>query len=272
MSRLDPTSAITPVGGQAPANWLTGYAQDTSLQNMQEMRVLQRIRVLQSNSPRELREKHGERNAIIMPASELVCKKTESFFFVPVLFFKEYIEWADRNDTSNKNAILNRSFDPTSEIAKKAADAKRRKEKYYVNSQEFNKTYTEHLNFAGIIINHPMFENQPVVVGFARGEWRTGSKFVNQILMRRNGGAPVPLWAQRWEFVIANRVNDKKQEWDALDPRTPSDGQLIIDEALAPVTQQLHRDLAEAHAAKQMMVDRSDESEETREDVTNAEM
>lgn len=275
MSRLDQPNEITPVGGTAPTNWLANYTtEDASLAGMAEMRVLQRVRILQGLSPKTLLTQFGGPGAIVlMPAAQLIAKPGSSFLFIPVFFFKEWIAWADRQDTSNKSAILERSLDPQSDLAIKSMTPDKRKEQYSVNGAFFTRTNVEHMNFAGLIVGHPELENQVAVVGFARGEWSTGKKFVNQILMRRMGGKTVPLWAQRWEFCGTTHKNTKNQEWEALEPRNPKDGQLFIDEQMAPAFQALHHELAEAHKNKAMVVDRSDEaSTEAVEDLNEAQM
>lgn len=274
MNRLDPSGNITPVGGEAPSSWLANYSQeDTSLAGMASMRVLQRVRVLQGMSPKPLRDQFGGEGAVIlMPAQQLIAKRDQSFLFIPLLFFKEWIAWADRKDKNTKNAILERSFDENSALAVKANNADKRKETYSINGSEFIRTNVEHLNFAGILVNHPQLDNQPIVLGFAKGEWSTGKKYVNQILMRRDAGRTVPLWAQRWEFVVASHKNKNDQEWNALEPRNPTDGQLLISEEMGPTMQALHRQLAEDHKNRAMMVDRSDEATESADDLTDSPM
>ena len=169
-------TAIKKVG--VNPDYLAQYVEkDNSLDTLREYRVVPRFKIIQATTDTELKKNFGEGSIIIRPGDALICKfeeKPESFDFVPLFFFVEWAMWRDLKGTGPM--ILDRSHDPTSELATKSKRADTRKELYpgheeYQDKDKLYNSYVEHLRFIGVIYgDHPLV-GTPVTLSFERGEW-----------------------------------------------------------------------------------------------------
>lgn len=217
-------TAINKVDGIDP-NYLQKYVQeDTSLDSLKEHRVVPRLKIIQATSDTELKKTFGEGTVIVRPGDAIICKyekEPEFFHFVPLFFFVEFAKWADIR-VSTGQMILERSHDPTSQLAVKAKDFKKRNE-LYDNHEQLPENerhyyrYVEHLRFIGLIYgDHPLV-GTPVTLSFERGEWGQGKNFISAVTLRRQtvDGTPVaiPLWAQVWKLMPKFREPDASRKW-----------------------------------------------------------
>lgn len=278
MTRTD--REITKVSGVS-ANFLVQYTkEDSSLDLLRDHVILPRIKVIQGMTKQELKDIFGEGSAIIRPGDALVAKKGEAFSFVPQFFFPEFCKWADRRDDEGQ-MILDRSLDPMSEIAKRARNAELRSEVY---PEDANKPadkqkrfrYVEHLNFPGVIYGKSDLAGTAVVLSFSKGEFATGSNFIQAIRLRREtievDGQPVsmkvPLWAQVWSFTPALRQKGEKKWWGlSFVPAETS----VISPSEAPGFQASFEELKELHRMKKLGTDYEDPDEAPSHDTDNAE-
>ncbi len=230
------STAVT-VGRDAPS-YLAKFAEnDHSTDNIQEYRVLNRVKLIQAMTSSDLKRDFGEGTAILVPVRELVVPNNESFLFVPLMFWPEFIKWRDLNDKSGP-AIIARSTDKAGEIAMKARDAEKRVE-HYGDKDKFKYRYCEHLNFAGLIYG----DNTPVAISFSRGEFFTGRNFCTMIGMRKVGTTKAPLWMQVWQIKPTLR-NRNGYSWWGLEPSNPEEGiSPWIREEEVPLMQELHKEL-----------------------------
>jgi hypothetical protein len=245
-------------------NYLQKYvAEDISLDSLKEHRIVPRLKIIQAPSSNELKKAFGEGSVIVRPGDVLVCKfqeEPESFDFVPLFFFVEYVKWADMKDNST-TVILDRSHDPTSNIALKAKNPASRMEPYpgHENKPEPEKMYhryVEHLRFIGIIYgNHPLV-GVPVTLSFERGEYGQGKNFISAATLRRqiiDGiSRPVPLWAQVWKIRSAFRSPDQSRKWygfnfEAADPS-------IVQSTEAETMLTLHKEFKDLFEQQRLMV------------------
>lgn len=277
MAKARTESALAKrVGGVDPALLMKYTETDNSLASLMEYRILPRTKVIQGLSDQSLKDKFGEGAAIVRPGDALIAKKGETFLFVPQFFFAEFAKWADRRDKESK-MVLERSFDPTSDIAKNARDEHKRFELYKGQEKkkegdQFKYRYVEHLRFPGVIYGDHVLAGTPTVISFERGEFIQGKSFISAIALRRqivdlpdNGGKkpiPVPLWAQVWALTPALR--DKNgNKWFGLDYKNPSDVEgkeydnVIRDEDF-PVFQAENQSLLEIHKANKLRVEDED--------------
>jgi hypothetical protein len=244
---------LVRVGHDGPS-FLTPYVEaDTSVETLKEHRVLNRLAVIQSNSPREVKEKFGE-GSLAIPASEaVVVKIDERVEFVPVFFFDEYVTWADRDDSAGP-MILERSTDATSELAQKAGDFDRMREKYGEPDNDgelpFTMRHCHHLNFAGMLYSGDL-SGTPIVVTFSRGDFKKGRSFISAILMRKVDGKQAPLWATRWQLYSEPRKNDKG-EWYGIGFSNAEDP--WIKESDAESLKLLHEEMKEFYEAQRLSV------------------
>jgi hypothetical protein len=259
MAKRTETSVVKV--GEAPAYLAALAKEDKSFVNMQEYRILPRLRLIQALSPDDIKEELGEGSAGLFPGNTMVATQGTPFLFIPAFFYTEYVVWNDRDDNS-KPAIFARTFDKASDIALKAQNADARTEVYEGN---FKRTYSAQLTFPGLIYgDHPMRGTACSIV-FARGEFTQGRNFCNATMMRRIGDSIAPLWTQVWEFIPAKHKNKKNQSWYGLDFRNPPEP--FIPEDMVDQMRSLHSELSELFDQQRLAVDMSDaDSERTIED------
>lgn len=255
-------TSINKVEGIDP-NYLAKYIdKDDSLDSLKEHRTVPRFKIIQATTEEELKKNFGEGSVIIRPGDSLICKYNEapaSFNFVPLFFFPEWAKWRDLKGTGPM--VLDRSHDPTSELAQKSKSASTRKEVYPgqenmpIEDQSFY-SYVEHLRFVGIIYgDHPLV-GTPVTLSFERGEWGQGKNFISAISLRRQiiNDVPkeVPLWAQVWELKVQHHAPDAKKKWYGFAFKAAEQG--IVLEAEAPEMHALHVDFADLFKKQRLTV------------------
>ena len=246
---------LQKVGGSTP-DWLAEYgAEDRSTDLLKQYRVIPRIKVIQSLSLESLKEEFGEGSAIVTPGNVLVAKRRESVEFVPLLFFPEWIKWADRDDKTGP-PIIARTFDASSQIAKNAKDPKTRIEIYGTNLKA---RYVEHLNFVGLIRGAHELAGSLVVLSFSRGEHSTGTSFISSISLRRVGGnKQAPLWSGVWKLT-ANLRDRGTKKWWGMDYNPASEPWIKPEEA--PVLRAMHEELLDQYQKQLLIVDQTTEDE-----------
>lgn len=254
---------ITKIKGDP--NWLSHYVEkDTSLAGMDEYRVLPRMKVIQSMSDQVLKKQFGEGSIIVRPGDVRLWKDgDEPFLFVPLFFCVEFAKWADLKDKTS-GMIVERSYDPTSEIAKKSRNRDQRFEPYdpaQTGKDAYNYRYVEHLRFYGLIYGEHPLKGQYVALSFERGEFNAGRNFISAVKMRKvritaeDGTAtmvPVPLWSQVWGLRGAFRDRGDKK-WYGIDFVIPDES--IIDPALSEEFLNAHTEMKELFNKQRLIVD-----------------
>lgn len=241
--------------------------EDTSLDTLQEHRIVPRFKIIQATTEEELKTNFGEGSVIVRPGDALICKynaEPKEFCFVPLFFFVEWAKWRDLKGSGPM--ILDRSHDPTSELAQKSKTADTRREVYegQENLDEKAKqyySYVEHLRFIGVIYgDHPLV-GTPVTLSFERGEWGQGKNFISAISLRRQvvnkKSVQIPLWAQVWKMKPVHHAPDATRKWYGFqfEAANPS----IITSEEAEAMQILHLEFKELFAKQRLMV-QDDES------------
>lgn len=239
----------------APSNipsYLAELAQDdTSMDALQKYRVLPRFKVVQSTAKQELLAVFAPGDVILQPGQVQVAKanpkemKSSEFMFVPLCFYTEFCKWSDLKDQQSPR-ILERSFDPTSEVAKKSQDAKLRQEKY---GQGFIARYCEHLNYPGVIIGDHPLNGTAAAISFSRGEYTTGLNFANSLMLRK-----LPLWAQVMSIRTGFRNPTPDKKWWGMDLSYSR----VATEEEAPNFKSLHLELKELIDKKLLVVDHAE--------------
>jgi len=262
---------IVKVAGSA--NWLASVAQeDSSLAGLQAHVIVPRMKLIQQMTDEVLKKQFGEGTCIVRPGDTVLAPPGETFFFVPLFFFVEYCKWADRKDTSNP-MIIARSFDPSSDIAKRSQNSELRFEIYAEDlkvkpEKQRRYRYVEHYNFVGVVFGEHDLAGTEVTLSFSRGEHGQGKNFITACTMRRQevetesgstARVPVPLWAQVWALSPSLRERND-QKWYGLDflPGEPA----IIPEELVEKHQTRHLELKEAYDQRRLVVDGDDRPEE----------
>lgn len=261
-SRVEESKEVVKIA--PPPSYLQKLAaDDRSTAQLHAYRVLQRVTVLQALGDPDLKRAYGEGVTLLMPDKKPVAKLGEPFLFVPLFFFPEFVTWRDRNDKSD-SAVVARSYDPTSPIARKAKNKETRRETYPGGAPDkpFQYRHVEHLTFAGLVLkggaSGEVEENSPCALAFSRGEHFNGQRFIGEIMKRRLGPGmpPAPLWSQVWSMVVAEHDNPKGQRWwgfdYSVDPSRP-----WASEEEGPKFQALHLQLAADHERNRLVVDQT---------------
>lgn len=258
-SRNDESTDVMKI--TAPS-YLAKHAEaDGSIAELQQYRIVPRVTIVQAMSKGELKDKFGEGAVVLMPSRSPVAKAGESFLFLPILFFVEFTKWRDINDASGL-AVLDRSFDPASDIAMRSKSPDRRLEPYG-DKGEFKYRYVEALNFAGLILkpgeNGAVDDLTPCALSFARGEHFNGQTFIGEIMKRRIGpGQPVaPLWSQIWRMRTETHRNKAGKEWKGFGFDVDSDRPWVTEDE-APKFLELHQQLAIDLKRKKLAIDQTD--------------
>jgi len=256
-------TAIHKVEGIDP-NYLQKYVtEDASLDNLKEHRIVPRLKIIQATSDGDLKKTFGEGTVIVRPGDAMICRFKEdpdSFDFVPLFFFVEWAKWADIRISSGP-MILDRSHDPTSELAIKAKDFAKRNELYQGHdklpeSERHYYRYVEHLRFIGIIYgDHPLV-GTPITLSFERGEWGQGKNFISAVTLRRQviGLTPqaIPLWAQVWTLMPKFREPAADRKWYGFGFEPAKQAIVTQDEAETMLA--LHKEFKKLFEQQRLMV------------------
>lgn len=255
--RADNNEAVTKVGGDFDylAEVLGDEAVETGMEEMQEYRIVPRVKIVQAMSANDLKKATGEGYVILSPSNDVIAADDESFKFTPIKPFTEFCKWSDRKDPSSP-MIMQRTYDKASEVAACARDPERREE-VYGEKGEFKARYVEHICFVGIIYDHEHpLHGTPMILSFEKGEFGTGRRFVSSMAMRKMKGKQIPTWLQVWEFTPGFRDQGDKK-WFGLD-FAPAEIPVVAQEDLAfmkALFQELNQDIKD----DRLRVDRTEE-------------
>lgn len=174
------------------------------------------VKIVQRQSAAELVDEFGMGAIILTPHNFLVAEAPDAFpgeplLINPLLFWKEYCKWNDINLRGSAPAVLERSFDIGSSVARKARNPETRKET--VEGKTF--MYVEHLNFLCRIMNVPGLEDQRVMFSFQRAEYTSGSKLCSLISMRKG-----PIYGMQFQLRV-NKHKNTQYSWFGFDPENP---------------------------------------------------
>lgn len=256
---------------------------DHSLDALMEQRVLPVLKIVQSMSDSALVEEFGEGSVIVhpgkgpvLPVPRIQKERGISFQFVALGFFTEFCQWRDVNDRDNA-AVVERTFDPTHPVAKRAESASGRFQVYEGHEnkpadQQFKYRFVKHLRFPGIIYGEHDLAGTTAVVTFERGELFTGTNFISAVTMRKmeiEAGVKtrVPLWCQVWQFTSSKRERGTKK-WFGFDfaPGEPA----IIQESEVEQFDEQRQEMARLIKARMIAVDDSAEFDEAGVDADTA--
>jgi hypothetical protein len=177
-----------------------------------------RVKIMQSNRGSNFKQ-FKEGSVILSPAGVELAEVGQPFWFVPLLYYPEYLTTNPWKLKATLPMVRARSLDPESEIAQKSRDKDRRKaDPCPEDSKEFL-THQEVFTFICLIMGQAPI---PTVLSFARAEHGKGRNLAQLIMMRN----PAPLYACVFEGVVpeTQRKNDQGQ-WYGLDVTNPqSDG------------------------------------------------
>ena len=254
-------------GLPATPQWMN-VEDDHSIDDLKQYVRPPRVKVVQALSDTELVDAFGVGSVVLLPQGSPVMEmkfdekarpcldQVEPMLFTPLFFFAEFVCWNPLALKGTVPAIRERSFDPNSDIAKKAQNPNLRTE-VYPEDPSHEIQYCEHLNFVVAIEG----VDDPCVLSFARAEFSMGQKFASMAKMRAQRGCP--LYGGVYAAYIGHRVNNKGN-WYGLDiANPPEDVSPFVDEAVFEQYKALHEELKQQHADALIRVDYEDESVNT---------
>lgn len=231
------------------------------------------VKIMQKQSDDALLGQFPKGSVILRPVDILVASVGQSFKFIPLMQFTEYVTWAPIEMKGQVPAILDRTFDQRTELARKATDANRWIENgYSFNGKKIDKVrHVEHIVFVIQLFDHPAGE-LTAALSFARAEHKTGRSFAS-LLKMRNADA----FGCIFEAVVpAEPRKNEKGSWYGLNISNPKEGSpWVTDKALFENLRRTSLKLEEAFANKLLRTDHDqdtstdarDEGAERREDM-----
>lgn len=224
-----------------------------------------RVKVIQSMSSDELKQKFGVADTILVPDNVLIMEaardgkgnvqpgNTQPFLFTPLFFFTEFCVWNPLEMKDQLPAIRERSTDPNSAIAKRARDWNN-KTMPCPENPEHECEFCEHMNFIIHIQNYP----EPCVMTFSRGEFKAGVNFATLAKLRKQGTG-VPLYANVFAANLTYRQG-KKGSWYGLDVSNPDgDTSPYVGEEAFNRYKEMHAQFAKDYADSKIEVNYEDE-------------
>ena len=225
-----------------------------------------RLKIVQALAADSIKAKFNIGDIILMPHMELVApmKMDERnqpladgapIHFVPLFMFVEYITWNPLSLRGQVPSMAARSFDPKSEIARKARDPELRIEKYK-DDPKLSIKHVEHLNYIVVPVNDHPFMGTQMVLSFSRGDHRFGTNFANLIALRK-----APICGCNFELHAHFEKNNKGQ-WYAphvTNPSTASGLSPWVDKVLYDVLREQHVELKTAFEEGRIDIDHSDD-------------
>lgn len=279
-------SPVRKVSGVSAA--LAAYTEDDhSMDEMAELVILPRIKLIQSMSDSALKKKFGEGSAVVLPGDAVVVDAqgdgVGAFEFTPLLFYQEFCKWRDLKD-KQRPSVVERSFDGASATAANCKDWDRRFEVYEGDEkkkpdQQRNFRFVHHLRFIGLISGDHELSGTTAIISFERGEFQNGRSFISAIRMRKitvpeefegemiDVRKPCPLWAQVWQFSVSERPGEQGS-WFGFDFEAAD--KPMIEESDIDRMREAHEEYAELHKKNRLRVEEDVDSEDDAE--PNAEL
>jgi len=260
-NRQSGSTDITRIGGLPLAPSFMGKDGREGTDELREKMRPPRIKVVQDIGSEELRERGmSPGDVLMMPSGIRLCSGSEKYDEVqwlrvtPIYFFMEWCKWNDIAFKGRGFPILERSFDSTSEIARKARDPDKRKEPIPGEQDKFY-LYVEHLNFVIAIHGVDGMQGVPCVVSFHRGEHKIGTRFSEFVAMRQ-----AAIYGGIYEIGSTRHKNPQYQWW-GLDVRNPPENPWV-DEGTYAEMKKGYDAFKELHENREIEVPYDDGAEE----------
>lgn len=238
-----------------------------SIDNIKQYIRPPRIKILQDSTDSELKKSIGPAGTVaLMPAEEVLNKielhngvpneeATPPFFFTPIFFYVEFICMNPIQMKGTLPTIRSRSFDDTSEEARRSRDFNARVIPCPEN-EEYDLRFLECMNYVIMVDG----QEEPCVYTFSKGEFKAGRRFAELIKAR----GKVELFANRFAAYTAFRTG-KKGEWWGLDIANPNPDETSpwVAADSYEVFKTMYEDLKEGHSKALLQVDYDDGYEDS---------
>lgn len=251
------------VSGVPAAPDYAKVSDDHSIDELKQYVRPPRVKIIQSMSSDDLKEKFGVADTILVPDNVLIMAAardgkgnaqpgaTEPFLFTPIFYFTEFCLWNPLELKNDLPPIRERSFDANSQVAARARDWNN-KTMPCPENPSYECEFCEHMNFVIHIQGYP----EPCVMTFSRGEFKAGVNFATLAKLRKQG-AGVPLYANIFAANLTYRQG-KKGNWYGLDISNPTGDAYVGEEAFHRY-KAMHEEYAEYYQQSQIQVDYADE-------------
>jgi hypothetical protein len=205
------------------------------------------FKVVQKQSDDALQDAFGKGTTILRPADVVVAKAGTPFHIIPIIQYPEYVTWAPIELKGQVPAILARTLDQKSELARKATNRDTWIEQgYKFNDRTIEKVrHVEHITFIVALFNHEI-GLMPAVMSFARAEHKSGRQLASMIKMRQ-----ADMFGCVFEAVVnpEPRKNEKGSwfGWDIRNPTVEGVAPWVTDKELYDNLAKLNKDFEEAY-------------------------
>lgn len=257
MAKKDVSKGITKVSPAVLA--VPKYMADeevTGLELLKEFIVPPFIKIIQKSAGDELLQHFSAGDVILSPANAVIAEmprtnkghivegSRSAFQIVPILFYPEWLTWNPIDLKGSEPAIRYRTLDPDDPVVAKSRSPILRIEQH-PTQPEYKIRHVEHLNFLVMLYNHPLGE-EPAIMSFSRGEWKSGSKFANLIKMRR-----APIYGCVFDAVVGLR-HGQKGEWFGFDMCNPEEGSPWVEKEGYDTLKTIHEQFVEYHKERRI--------------------
>lgn len=188
-----------------------------------------------------------------------------AFYFAPIFFYPEWCAWNPIELKGTAPAILERSLDPRSALAKKTRDPETRQEKKLDEqgnpmTKDGRPMYVknlEHLIYVVQIVGEHPLAGFVCSMTWASGEHKYGANF-NALVGQRKA----PLYGCQFAAVVRRRANEKGW-WYGIDVENPPEGGAVTPFVMDPEQFELrkaaHLEYRGIYEAKLLRVDHEDD-------------
>lgn len=205
---------MTKVGKNAPLVSMPEHMKGpiVGVDRLRELITPPMVKIIQSSSDKDLKTEFGVGTVVQTPDNVVICKPLErddkgnitkhgSFHFTPIYYYKDWIKWAPMKAKGILPAILGRSTDINSEIARRASNAELRSEPLQGDNAKFgDANNVEHVNFVCMIEGL----KEPTIISFCRASWKIGKELARQIKIR-----DCTIYGCRFQAIVADDSNEK---------------------------------------------------------------
>lgn len=220
-----------------------------------------RAKVVQAQSGPPLSDMFHPGDVIAVPIMQMIAPMNADdgtlFVIVPVFFYPEWCQWNPLELKGTAPAIVARSLDPRSDLARKCKDSTKFREPHPEMPGLFVRN-VEHLNFVCSLMSNDSMFGMPLILSFSRGEHRSGSNFAALIRLRK-----APMYGCQFVAQVPKKKRaNQKGQWFGIDIMNPPEGidSYVRDEELFKSLQAEYERMRDAHARGVLVVDHDEDS------------
>ena len=177
----------------------------------QQDTILPRLAIQQGLSPLVMDGKAAAGDIVDSSTNKVLIKKGDKSKIIPLMFWLEWIEWnPDRNAPKDKK-VIERSTDPNSELARRAARYEERVRSD--GKKEF--VVTEYYNFIVLAPEATQSWTDMFSYGFCRSSHKVGKLWLNKMskMVHDIEGQRIkaPMWSNLWELSTVIEVKENNR-------------------------------------------------------------